>query len=227
MEMEYLKIQSSIEGMKMDMAGGATVLGVFKLLAELKPNLHVIGIVPAVENLVGGNAYKPDDILTAYNGKTIEITNTDAEGRLILADSIAYGVKKYKPECIVDLATLTGACITALGYTRAGLFTNNTQLRSKFVKASKITGSKTWPLPIDDIHREKVKGEISDYKNYTGGIGAGSTMAAAFLEKFVEETPWAHLDIAGVAFLPSEIGYRPKGATGEPVKLIYKFLEQY
>lgn len=222
-----LKIHSSIEGMKMDMAGGATVLGLFNLIAKLKPELHIIGIVPAVENLVGGDAYKPDDILTAYNGKTVEITNTDAEGRLILADSLAYGVKKFKPECIIDLATLTGACITALGYTRAGLFSNDTKLRNKLTKASKESGSKTWPLPIDDYHRDKVKGDVSDYKNYTGGIGAGSTMAAAFLEKFVDKTPWAHLDIAGVAFIPTEMGYRPKGATGEPLKLLHEFLKQY
>jgi len=222
-----IKLTGNIDSMKFDMAGAGTILGLFRLLAKSDPNLHVIGLIPTVENLVGDHAYKPGDILTGYNGKTVEITNTDAEGRLILADALAYGTEKFKPEAVVDLATLTGACITALGYTRTGVVSNNKELYKKFKKASKTSGNKIWRLPLDKFHRKKVEGSISDYKNYTGGIGAGATMAAAFLEKFTNKNPWVHMDIAGTAFLDKSVNGKPKGATGETVKLLYHFLLDY
>lgn len=222
-----IKGSGNIETMKMDMGGAATTLGLFQLLTKSNLKLHVIGVIPTVENLVGASAYKPGDIIKAYNGKTIEITNTDAEGRLILADALAYGVKKYKPEAIIDLATLTGACIVALGNTRTGLCSNNPKLRSQILKASKTSRNKVWPLPLDNFHRSKVAGSISDYKNYTSSVGAGASMAAAFLEKFVDKTPWVHLDIAGTAFIESPLPDKPKGATGEPLKLLYHFVKNY
>jgi leucyl aminopeptidase len=219
-----LKPTNSIETMKIDMSGAATVIGIFKLLSELKPKINVVGIIPAVENLLGHNAYKPGDVIKSYTGKTVEITNTDAEGRLILADAISYGIKKYSPVQIIDIATLTGACLAALGYTRTGVITNNRQILSNLKKASKATDEKIWHLPLDPYHKQKVAGEISDYKNWSAGVNAGAIMGGAFIEKFVEGTPWAHLDIAGTAYLDSTISYRDKGATGQPLQLIYEYL---
>lgn len=220
-----LKMTNYIENMKTDMAGAATVIGLFDLLSKIDLPLNIIGIIPSVENLLGHNAYKPGDILTAYNGKTIEITNTDAEGRLILADAISYGIKKYDPTQIIDIATLTGACIIALGYTRTGLITNNKQLFKKFWKASKLCGDGIWPLPLDQFHKDKVHGEISDYKNWTGGVNAGAIMGGAFIEKFVEKRPWAHLDIAGTSHIDTTINHYDKGATGRPLNLLYQYLK--
>ncbi len=223
-----LNIKTSwMEAMKMDMAGAATVLGLFKILEKYDVPAHIIGLVPTTENLLGGTAYKPGDIIKSYSGKTIEINNTDAEGRLILADALAYGTKKFKPECIIDMATLTGACITALGNTRSGLITNNHNVRDQILEASEGTGNEVWPLPLDKFHQDKVKGNVSDYKNLTSGVGAGASMAGAFLEKFVSDTPWVHLDIAGTAFMEKAIPGKPLGGTGDPLKLLFKFIENY
>lgn len=222
-----IKPTNNIETMKTDMAGAATVLGLFNILTEIDLPIHVVGVIPSVENLLGDDAYKPGDILTAYNGKTIEITNTDAEGRLILADAFSYAIEKYQPEAIVDLATLTGACIMALGYTRTGLFTNNKSLLKQIKNASKKSGDQVWRLPLDKFHSDKVTGSISDYKNWTGGVQAGSSMAAAFLQKFVQKLPWAHLDIAGSSHLDMQIDHKSKGATGEPLHLMYEFIKNY
>ena len=219
-----LKPSNNIETMKTDMAGAATVLGLFKILSSSSIPLHIVGVIPSVENLVGENAYKPGDIFTAHNGKTIEITNTDAEGRLILADAISYSLKKYSPESIIDLATLTGACIVALGFNRSGLFSNNKSLQSKLLHASKQSGDKVWPMPLDQFHRSKVAGSISDYKNWTSGVNAGAIMAAAFLEKFVNKTPWAHLDIAGPSYTDRDVPEVPKGASGVGVRTLLYYL---
>jgi leucyl aminopeptidase len=220
-----LKMTNFIENMKTDMAGAATVLGFFELLTKIDLPLNIIGIIPSVENLLGHNAYKPGDILTAYNGKTVEITNTDAEGRLILADAISYGIKEYDPSSIVDLATLTGACIVALGYTRTGLITNSRKLFKQFWKAAKKTGDTIWPLPLDQYHRDKVAGDIADYKNWTGGVNAGAIMGGAFIEKFVQKKPWVHLDIAGSSHVDNQIGHYEKGATGRPLSLLVEFMQ--
>lgn len=220
-----LKPSNAIEGMKTDMAGAATVLGLFDLLSTLDLKINLIGVIPTVENLLGHNAYKPGDILTAYNGKTVEITNTDAEGRLILADAISYGIKKYNPKEIIDIATLTGACIAALGHTRTGLITNNKPLFKKLLKASQKSNDLIWPLPLDKYHRDKVKSEIADYKNWSAGVSAGASMGGAFIEKFVQKKPWAHLDIAGSSYFESTINYLDKGATGQPLNLIYQYFK--
>lgn len=220
-----LKPTSGIENMKMDMAGAATVLGFFKILTKLNLPINIVGVIPAVENLLGHNAYKPGDILTAHNQKTIEITNTDAEGRLILADAISYGIQKYNPNQIIDIATLTGACIVALGHAYTALISNNKKLVKKMWKASLESGEKAWPLPLDNYHRQKVKGDISDYKNWTSGVQAGSVMGGAFLEKFVQKKPWIHLDIAGSAFYETKIDFFDKGATGQPLGMLYQFFK--
>lgn len=222
-----IKPTGNIDTMKFDMAGAATVLGIFRLLAKINLPIHVVAAIPAVENLLGHEAYKPGDVITSYSGKTVEITNTDAEGRLIMADAIAYGIKKYKPEAVLDFATLTGACIQALGNTLTGVISNNEFLYEKVHTASILSQNHIWRLPLIDYFREKVKGDISDYKNYTGGVGAGASMAAAFLEKFVDEKPWVHFDIAGSAFYESNIGHIQKGATGQPLQLVYEFLKDY
>jgi leucyl aminopeptidase len=221
-----LKPTNSIESMKIDMAGAATVLGVMKMVAELKLEINIVAAIPTVENLLGHNAYKPGDILTAYNKKTVEITNTDAEGRLILADAISYGIDKYAPSMIIDIATLTGACIAALGHNRTAVISNNKALVNKFWKASKISGDLIWPLPLDNYHRSKVKGTISDYKNWTAGVQAGAIMGGAFIEKFIQKKPWVHLDIAGSSYYETNIDHLSKGATGRPVNLVYEFLKK-
>jgi len=222
-----IKPTGYIETMKCDMAGAGAVLGLFYLLSHIDLPIHIIGLIPSVENLVGNKAYKPGDILRAHNGKTVEIINTDAEGRLILADALSYGVDTHNPESVIDLATLTGACIAALGYTHTAIVSNNDKLSSKIESAAKHSDSLVHRLPLTEFYQDKVKGEISDYKNYTAKIGAGTVMAGAFLEKFINETPWVHLDIAGTAFLEAPLLNQKTGATGAPLKLLYTLLKEY
>ncbi len=216
-----LKPTNHIEDMKCDMAGAATVLGIFKWISEVQPKKNIVGVVGAVENLVSGNAFKPGDILTSMNGKTMEITNTDAEGRLVLADCLYYAATKLKPAQMIDLATLTGACIAALGHEITAIMGNNKKLLDSIEKAAKGADEPVWELPITDHFREKVKGDISDLKNWTAGVSAGSSMGGAFLEYFVEKIPWAHLDIAGTAFhgkAGDELS--PKGGTGVMIRTL-------
>jgi leucyl aminopeptidase len=223
-----LKPTGHIEEMKSDMAGAALVLGVFRWLSQTKMKKNVIGIIGAVENLVSGNAFKPGDILTAMNGKTIEITNTDAEGRLVLADCLYYTATKHKPACMIDAATLTGAAIAALGYEITSIMGNNAKLLKSIKKSSEISDEMVWEMPITDLFREKTKGGISDLVNWTAGVSAGSSMGGAFLENFVEKTPWVHLDLGGTAFhgkYSDEI--TPKGATGAMVRTMAEFLKSF
>jgi len=222
-----IKPTGHIETMKYDMGGAGAVLGLFHLLSQLNLDIHVIGLIPSVENLVGNKAYKPGDVITAYNKKTVEIINTDAEGRLILADALSYGVKNFKPESVIDLATLTGACISALGYTHTAIITNNDKLFQKIEKAAESTQKLIHRLPVIKFYQDQIEGDISDYKNYSKGIGAGTITAGTFLEKFIDETPWVHMDIAGTAFLEKPIEDKPAGATGEPLELLYTFLRDY
>ncbi|MBU1092601.1 leucyl aminopeptidase [Patescibacteria group bacterium] len=192
-----------LEIMHTDMAGAATVIGTIKALAELGCRQPVIAIIPATENLISGNSYKPADVIKSYSGLTVEIANTDAEGRLILADAMAYAVKQFQPSTIIDVATLTGACIVALGERYAGLFGNDDNLLNKVKTASKISGDKVWPLPLDEVFIEKMKSKFADISNLAAGMDrlAGASTAAAFLSYFVPKTiPWAHLDIAGPAY---------------------------
>lgn len=214
-------------GMKIDMGGGAAVLGVFSALAALQPKVAVDGIFAACENMSSGNAIKPGDVVTAMNGKTIEILHTDAEGRVTLADSLAYAARQ-KPDAIIDMATLTGAVIVALGEEITGVMGNNEKLLDKIFEASETSGEKMWELPLDiESYRKKLDSKIADTNN-TGGKQAGATKAALFLEKFVNDIPWAHLDIAGPTFAEKPLSsYNKYGATGVGVRTMLELIRKF
>jgi len=213
-----------IEEMKQDMAGAGTVLGVIKAVQKLKLRVNILGVIPACENLVDGKSYKPGDILTAYNKKTIEVTNTDAEGRLILADALSFA-EKQKPDVMIDLATLTGAVVVALGYWATGLLSKNEGLVKKLVKAGEESGERVWQLPMWDEYKDLVKSDIADVCNSHKGYDAGTIEGGMFLSNFVDKVAWAHLDIAGTAFFNEGKFYIPKGGTGAGVRLLVKYLE--
>jgi len=217
-----IKPASKMDEMKYDMCGAAVVLGVFKAVSELKPKINLVGIIPSTENLSGAKAYKPGDILKAYNGKTIEVLNTDAEGRLILADALSYASKHYDPEFIIDFATLTGAVVVALGNIATGILGNNKPLLKKIKKASKISGEKVWELPLWSEYCKQVKSTIADVKNMGVPGQAGTIAGAAFLKAFVKrDIPWAHFDIAGTAWGVKPSNINPKGsATGCGIRLV-------
>lgn len=216
-----LKPAQSMETMKEDMSGAAAVIAAFEVLAQLKPNINIIGITPLSENLPSGKATKPGDIIRFYNGKTAEIKNTDAEGRLILADALSYAVKHYKPDAIIDLATLTGACAYALGPFYSGLMSQHDKLVEKINKAAELSGDQVWRLPMGDDYKKAIKSDVADICNIGDGrIKAGAITAAHFLQHFVEDIPWAHLDIAGTAFDVPNISYYRSGATGVGVRLL-------
>jgi leucyl aminopeptidase len=223
-----IKPAEKMEDMKFDMCGGAAVLGVLQAVARLRLPLRVVGLVPASENLPGGNAYKPGDILKASNGVTIEVVNTDAEGRLILADALSYatGRMKPKPSAVVDMATLTGACVVALGGECAGLVSNDDRLAGRLFAAGEETGDALWRLPLKEGYRKQIQSVYADVKN-SGGRSAGALTAAAFLEKFVAGTPWAHLDIAGTAWTEASKGTQSKGATGFGVRVVTRMLQAW
>ncbi len=228
-----IKPAEKMDLMKMDMAGAAAVLGTMSVLAELKlSNVHVIGIVCATENLPGGGAFKPGDILRAMNGVTMEIINTDAEGRLVLADGLSYA-QRYEPDAIIDLATLTGAVVVALGTHITGMITNNAELAAHVRAAGERTGELVWELPLLPEYREAIRSKIADIKN-SAGRNAGSIIGGAFLEHFVHGRPWVHLDIAGTAWIeePPKPEDQPKpyltrGATGVGVRLLIDLLQRY
>ncbi|MDH3324175.1 MAG: leucyl aminopeptidase [Candidatus Peregrinibacteria bacterium] len=221
-----LKPTKYIEEMKSDMSGGATVLGLFKWIAEAKPKKNIVGVVGAVENLVSGNAFKPGDILTAMNGMTIEIGNTDAEGRLVLADCLYYTATKYKPAKMMDIATLTGAVVVALGNEITGIMGNNPELITEIKESSEKADEMVWELPITDTFRDNMKGTISDLNNISKGVGGGSSNGGAFLENFVNKTPWAHLDLGGTAFKSGSADeITQKGATGVIVRTLKNLLK--
>lgn len=211
-----IKPSEGMADMKDDMAGGAAVMATLMAIARLKPRINVTALVPATENLPSGTALKPGDIIKAMNGKTIEVLNTDAEGRLILADALCYAVR-LKAKAIVDAATLTGACMVALGKICTGVFSNNQELADKVLAAGKESGELSWQLPMFDEYREQLKSDIADIKNIGNRYG-GAITAAKFLADFVGDTPWVHLDIAGTADNDKEKGYLVKGATGIPVR---------
>jgi leucyl aminopeptidase len=223
-----IKPSEKMDEMKFDKSGGAAAIAIVKAVAILKLPLKVIAIVPAVENLPSGSAYKPGDIVKFYNGKTAEIINTDAEGRLILADALAYATKNYNPKLVVDLATLTGACVVALGNHASGLFANDEKYAKKLFEIGSITGEKVWQLPLWKEYKEQIKSEVADIKN-TGGRWGGAITAACFLSYFVNNKAWVHLDIAGTAWIQEsskQRSYTPKGATGVGVRLITKLLKE-
>ena len=206
-----LKPSASMEEMKYDMCGGAAVLGAFHSIASLNLPINVIGVVPATENCIGSKAVKPGDIITSYSGKTIEVLNTDAEGRLILADALAYTCRHYKPDFIIDLATLTGACVVALGHSMAGMVSNNDKLSKSLTHAGEQVNELLWRLPLNNYYKSLMKGKLADLTNL-GPRYAGTITAGAFLSNFVEEgIPWAHIDIAGVAWNMEGASYIKKG----------------
>jgi leucyl aminopeptidase len=220
-----LKSGARMDEMKFDMCGSATVMGVMNAVSILQPKINIVFAIGSTENMPGSDAQRPGDIVTAYNGKTIEVLNTDAEGRLVLADVLSYVNKKYKPEFMIDFATLTGAVLVALGHRASGLMGNDDKLINKIKKSSIATGEKVWELPLWDEYSKDIQGKYADIQNL-GKAGAGTITAGAFLKEFVGNTPWCHLDIAGTAWGPKEPEYQPKvGATGVAVRLIYHLLE--
>jgi leucyl aminopeptidase len=225
-----LKPSEKMEDMKYDKAGAAAVIATIYVAASLNIPLNIVAIAPLVENLPSGSAYKPGDVIRHYGGKTSEVISTDAEGRLILADALAYAVDKEKPQAIIDLATLTGACVVALGSQASGLFGNDQALIERVKRAAEASGERVWQLPLWKEYSEQIKSDIADIKN-SGGRAAGAITAAAFLSNFVGTTPWVHLDIAGTAYT-AEDGtkvktYTPKGATGVGVRLLIKLLKEW
>lgn len=222
-----LKPGAGMEDMKYDMCGGAAVLAVMQAIGEIKPTaINVIGIIPATENMPGPDALKPGDVITMYNGKTVEIINTDAEGRLILADALAYGVDLYKPDALVDIATLTGAVIIGLGHHQTGLLSNDDLLADRLISSGRQCGEPVWRLPLGEDYSKQLKSEIADLKN-TGGRPAGTITGACFLEEFVGDVPWAHLDIAGTAWNYTKKTYLSKGPSGVGVRTLLSFIENW
>ncbi len=220
-----LKPTGSMETMRCDMGGAGSVFGIMEAIASLGLKVNVTGVVPTTENGIDAHSYKPGDVYVGYSGKTVEIGNTDAEGRLILADALAYASKHLKPTRIIDFATLTGAMVIALGHVATGMMSNDDCLAEALSTAGEETYERVWRLPLFDEYRKQLKSDIADIKN-TGGRGGGSITAALFLKEFVGDVPWAHLDIAGTAFISSADEYRPKNATGVGVRLIVEYLKK-
>ena len=213
-----IKPAAEMDEMKFDMGGAASVLGTFAALAELQPPVNVVGLIPSCENMPDGTAVKPGDVVTSMSGQTIEVLNTDAEGRLILCDALTYAAR-FKPRCVIDIATLTGACVIALGAVRSGMFANRSDLADALLAAGDRSMDLCWRLPLDDEYAEGLKSNFADMGNVAGRAG-GAITAAKFLQKFVAETPWAQLDIAGTAWKSGAA----KGATGRPVPLLLQYL---
>jgi leucyl aminopeptidase len=213
-----LKPAPEMDEMKFDMCGAASVLGTLRAVAELKLPLNVVGVIPATENMPGGATTKPGDIVTSMSGQTVEILNTDAEGRLILCDALTY-TERFEPRAVVDIATLTGACVIALGHVASGLFSNDDALAQDLLAAGQTTRDRAWHLPLWDDYQEQLKSNFADFANI-GGRPAGSVTAACFLARFTKKFKWAHLDIAGIAWKSGAA----KGATGRPVPLLTQFL---
>src|SRR5262245_43251116 len=218
-----IKPAQGMDEMKHDMSGAAAVIGALRACALLKLPLHVVGVIGAAENMPSGTAYRPGDVVTSMSGKTIEVLNTDAEGRVVLADALHYARSNYEPRAMIDLATLTGACVVALGKWASGLFGNDAGLVELVRRAGEATGERVWPMPLWEDHKKAVRGEVGQLKNSTGRE-AGSSTAAAFLSAFAEGTPWVHLDIAGTGWTSKASGYQPRGATGVGVRLVIEAL---
>lgn len=219
-----IKPADKMEDMKFDMSGGAAAIAAMGAIGKLKLKLNVIAAVPATENMPGGGAFKPGDILRMFTGKTVEVITTDAEGRLILADALGYVIKEAKPKAIIDMATLTGACVIALGNITTAALTNNQALCDKVIKAGAAAGERIWQLPAYDEYKEQYKSDYADIKN-VGGRPAGTITAGLFLGEFVGETPWVHLDIAGTAYGEKEKGHLTKGGSGVPVATLVNLAE--
>jgi leucyl aminopeptidase len=222
-----IKPAAGMGDMKWDMAGAGVVIGLMRLLAARQAKINAVGIVGLVENMPSGTAQRPGDIVKSMSGQTIEVLNTDAEGRLVLADVLWYCQDRFKPKLMVDLATLTGAIVVALGTEHAGLFANNDQLAERLVAAGNAVGEKLWRLPLADSYDRAIDSDAADVKNIGGDRGAGSIIGAQFLKRFVNDVPWAHLDIAGVAWSKKDAPTVPKGATAFGVRLLDRFVADY
>jgi leucyl aminopeptidase len=220
-----IKPAESMDNMKMDMGGAAAVLGAMQVVGELNLPLHVVGLISAAENMPSGTAYRPGDILKTLSGKTIEVLNTDAEGRIVLADALFYA-QRYQPDGIIDLATLTGAIMVALGSHAIGVMSNDDALCERVLRAGDASGERAWRMPLWEPYQEMVKSHIADVKNSTGRAG-GAITAAAFLSNFVGDYPWVHMDIAGTAWTDKPLPYAPKGATGVGVRLLVQALREW
>ncbi len=220
-----IKPAKDMEKMKYDMAGAAAVLGTMKAVAAIKIPLNVVGLIPCTENLPSGSAVKPGDVLRTITGKTIEIISTDAEGRVILADALGYA-KRYNPTCVIDVATLTGACVVALGTAITGMLGNNDALKERVKNAGEASFERVWELPLMEEYDEQIKSDIADVKNI-GGSWGGAITGACFLKKFAEDLPWVHLDIAGTAMAEKDGPYVPKGGTGVGIRLLVQLLQDW
>jgi leucyl aminopeptidase len=220
-----IKPAAGMAEMKMDMCGAAAVIGTFEAVARLRFPIHLVGLIPAVENMPGGNSIRPGDILRHYNGMTSEVDNTDAEGRLILADALAYA-ERFKPAAVIDLATLTGACVVALGHHATGMMGNDDRLMDALTAAGEKTYERVWPLPLFDEYEKLIKSDVADVKN-VGGRWAGAITAGWFLKKFIGDYKWVHLDIAGTAILEEAGPYAPRGGSGVGVRLLTEFLRRW
>jgi len=225
-----IKPAAHMETMKMDKSGAVTVMAVMEAIAKLKPNVNVVGVMPLVENLISDASYKPGDIIKTLSGKTIEVLNTDAEGRIILSDALYYASTTYNPECIIDIATLTGAVVIALGNNVAGIMGNDKSLTSKLIVSGTKTYERLWELPMFEDYSELMKSDHADIKNVisnTPGNPAGTITAAVFLSNFINNSKWAHLDVAGTAWSSEDLGYYSKGSTGFGARLLVQFLIDY
>jgi leucyl aminopeptidase len=211
-----IKPAEGMEQMKYDMMGGATVLGAMQAIAQLKPAIAVTAVIASVENMLGGRAQRPSDIVKCLSGKTVEVLNTDAEGRMILADALTYAIRLGCTH-LIDAATLTGAIVVALGHTYTGVFSDDEALRDRWMKAASAEGERMWHMPMHDEFKERLKGSFADLQNIGGRYG-GASIAANFLKEFSEKTPWLHLDIAGTAWLDEKKPWMAKGPTGSPVR---------
>ncbi len=221
-----IKPADGMEKMKYDMAGGAAMLGAMRAIAHLKPRVKVISVVCSAENMPSGSAYRPGDVVTAMSGKTIEVMNTDAEGRMVLADGLHYA-QQLGATHLIDAATLTGACVVALGMVNAGAFSNDEDAYRHFTGAIEISGDRFWRLPAEDDYRDQIKSQIADIMNTGGSRWGGATTAAMFLKEFAGETPWIHLDIAGVAWMEEQKPWIAKGPTGTPVRSLVEWVKSY
>ncbi len=222
-----IKPSKGMEDMKWDMAGAGTVIGLMKALALRKAKVDVVGVVGLVENMPSGNAQRPGDVVKSMSGQTIEVINTDAEGRLVLADALWYTQQRFKPRFMVDLATLTGAIIVSLGHHQAGLFANDDKLADRLRAAGEAVNERLWRMPLGPEYDKQINSDIADMKNIGDGGGAGSITAAQFLQRFVNDVPWAHLDIAGTAWSGKDAPTTPKGATAFGVRLLDQFVSEY
>ena len=222
-----LKPAAGMEDMKWDMGGAAAVTGVMAALAGRRARVNAVGVVGLVENMPSANAQRPGDVITSLSGQTIEVINTDAEGRLVLADAMTYTINTFRPKAIIDLATLTGAIMIALGHHNAGLYATDDALAESLIASGKAVGESVWRMPLDDIYDKDIESQIADMRNVAGSRYGGSVIAAKFLQRFVDDTPWAHLDIAGMVWSTKDSALAPKGGTGYGVRLLDRLVADH